>query len=132
VAVLVVDDEPDARDMVAAVLRSKGAEVTTAASGREALQCLASRGFSVMVSDIGMPLSDGYELITSVRAAPGDRSRRLRAIALTAYSREEDRRRALDAGFQAYIAKPVEPDALVELVYHLATAGHTDAAARLS
>ena len=67
-----------------------------------------------MVSDIGMPHSDGYELITKIRTAAGVRGLHLPAIALTAYSREEDRRRAIEAGFQAYVAKPVEPDNLVD------------------
>ncbi len=125
VAVLVVDDEADARDLVATMLRSKGAEVVTAATGAEAVALIVSRPFTLMVSDIGMPQSDGYELIAKIRRATGARA--LPAIALTAYSREEDRRRALESGFQAYLAKPVEPEALVDLVDRLATqAGHQD------
>ncbi len=118
--VLVVDDEADARDLVATALRSKGAEVITAANASDALSLIAARPFTAMVSDIGMPTSDGYELIRRVRTVAGARGHHLPAVALTAYSREEDRRRALEAGFQAYVAKPVEPDELVAIVSRLA------------
>ena len=128
VTVSAADDEADARDLIATVLRSKGAEVVTAATGAEAVGLLASRPFTLMVSDIGMPQSDGYELITRIRTAAGMRGLHLPAIALTAYSREEDRRRAIEAGFQAYVAKPVEPDALVDLVDRLASEARRDAA----
>jgi CheY-like chemotaxis protein/two-component sensor histidine kinase len=128
VTVLVVDDEADARDLIATVLRSKGAEVITAATGAEAVTLIASRPFTLMVSDIGMPDSDGYELITKIRTATGVRGLHLPAIALTAYSREQDRRRAIDAGFQAYVAKPVEPAALVALVDRLASQARREAA----
>ncbi|WP_162472825.1 hybrid sensor histidine kinase/response regulator [Luteitalea pratensis] len=131
VTVLVVDDEADARDLIATVLRSKGAEVITAATGAEALGLLASRPFTLMVSDIGMPHNDGYELIAKIRTAAGVRGLHLPAIALTAYSREQDRRRAIDAGFQAYVAKPVEPDVLVDLVDRLATEARREGAQTL-
>jgi PAS domain S-box-containing protein len=114
--ILVVDDEADARDLVATVLRSKGADVVTAASAAEALSLIASRPFTAIVSDIGMPTSDGYELIGRVRTVIGLPGHDLPAVALTAYSRDEDRRRVLDAGFQAYVAKPVEPDHLLDVV----------------
>jgi CheY-like chemotaxis protein/two-component sensor histidine kinase len=120
VSVLVVDDEADARDLIATVLRSNGAEVVTAATGAEAVALATSRTFTVMVSDIGMPQSDGYELIARIRGAAGGQGARLPAIALTAYSREEDRRRALEAGFQDHVAKPVDPETLVRLVDRLA------------
>ena len=118
--ILVVDDEADARDLVATVLRSKGAEVVTAASASEALSLIVARPFTAMVSDIGMPTRDGYELITRVRTVAGVRGHHLPAVALTAYSREEDRRRALEAGFQAHVAKPVEPEHLLEVVARIA------------
>jgi PAS domain S-box-containing protein len=114
--ILVVDDEADARDLVATVLRSKGAEATAVASVSEALALIADRPFTAMVSDIGMPGADGYELMRRVRAATGAQGQTLPAVALTAYSREEDRRLALDAGFHAYVSKPVEPEALVAIV----------------
>ena len=114
--ILVVDDEADARDLVATVLRSKGAEVVTASSASEALSLIAARSFTAMVSDIGLPTVDGYELIRRVRTLAGVRGHDLPAVALTAYSREEDRRYALEAGFQAHVAKPVEPDHLLDVV----------------
>ena len=115
-SVLVVDDEPDARDLVATVLRGRGAEVTLAGSAGEALALVANRPFSVMVSDVGMPGTDGYELIGRVRTMTGTRGAGLPAVALTAYSRDEDCRRAHDAGFNAYVSKPVEPERLVQVV----------------
>ncbi|MEO8359606.1 MAG: ATP-binding protein [Vicinamibacteria bacterium] len=119
VTVLVVDDEADARDLVATALRGKGADVTTAASAAEALDLMVQRSFTVMVSDVGMPDTDGYELIRRVRKLGTDRAA-VQAVALTAYSREEDRRRALEAGFQTYLSKPVDPDELVKVVASLA------------
>ena len=77
----------------------------------------------VLVSDIGMPGVDGYELIRRVRAATAARDTPLPAVALTAYSREDDRRRALEAGFTTYLSKPVEPDQLVDLVAGLVGTG---------
>ncbi len=118
--VLVVDDEADARDLTATVLRSKGAEVAVAKSVDEALALVAAWPFAVMVSDIGMPNSDGFELIRRLRAEVGVRGDQLPAVALTAYSRDEDRRRVLEAGFQAYVSKPVKPEELVSVVGRLA------------
>ncbi|MEP6916675.1 MAG: ATP-binding protein [Acidobacteriota bacterium] len=120
-SVLVVDDEADARDLVATALRAKGAEVTTASNATEALELVAARPFTVMVSDVGMPGTDGYELIKRIRTQTGARGVHLPAVALTAYSREEDRRLALDSGFQTYASKPVEPDHLIQIVAGLAT-----------
>ena len=119
VTVLAVDDEPDARDLVATLLSSQGAEVLVAASVDSALQLLETNTPDVLVSDIGMPDKDGYTLIRSIRALRSDASR-IRAIALTAYARQEDRRRALEAGFDAYVSKPVEPGVLVQLVVDMA------------
>jgi signal transduction histidine kinase/ActR/RegA family two-component response regulator len=119
VLVLVIDDERDARDLVAVVLRAQGANVLVAASAEAALEVLKDHSPTVLISDIGMPLTDGYALIGSVRALSTGAAK-TPAIALTAYAREEDRRRALEAGFQSYLAKPVEPEALVRLVGALA------------
>jgi signal transduction histidine kinase/CheY-like chemotaxis protein len=119
VRVLVVDDEPDARDLVATALRTRGADVTAATSAAQAIELIRKRAPMVLVSDIGMPVDDGFALIQRVRALD-DTASQLPAIALTAYARDDDRRRALDAGFQAYLSKPVEPDALVRLVSELA------------
>jgi CheY-like chemotaxis protein len=115
--VLVVDDDPDARRLLKRLLVECHAEVTTAASGREALQLLAAVHPDILVSDIGMPEMDGYELITRIRAAGGGT---LPAAAVTAFARSEDKRRALDAGYQSHIAKPIEPALLLATVAGLA------------
>jgi CheY-like chemotaxis protein len=119
VTILVVDDEADARDLVATVLRTRGAEVTTASSVEGGLALLARRSPMVLVSDIGMPGTDGYEFIRRVRASTSESTAQIPAIALTAYAREEDRRRALEAGFHAHVSKPVEPEDLVRAVSSL-------------
>jgi PAS domain S-box-containing protein len=115
VRVLLVDDEPDSNDAVAAVLRSCGAEVRVAASAREALDELGRWAPEVLVSDIAMPGEDGYALIARVRALPGDVAR-VPAVALTAYASLEDRRRLLAAGFQRHAPKPVDPAQLAAVV----------------
>jgi PAS domain S-box-containing protein len=116
VRVLVVDDEPDARELIQTVLAHYGAEVTTAASVEEALLALVGSVPNVLVSDVGMPGEDGYALIRQVRALETDRGLRIPAVALTAYARVEDRHRALRAGFARHLAKPVEPLELVSVI----------------
>ena len=116
VTALVVDNEQDARDLIAMVLRANGAEVITASSAAQALERLAERTPTVLISDIGMPDVDGYELMRRVRHLTGASGASLPAVALTAYSREQDRRLALEAGFQTHVAKPVDPDELVRVV----------------
>ena len=120
VRVLVVDDEPDARALVRRVLIDAGAVVTTAGSADEAVGLVAADRPDLLVSDIGMPGEDGYSLIARVRALGPDRGGNLPAIALTAYARAEDRMRAIVAGFEQHLAKPVEPAELVTLVAVLA------------
>jgi PAS domain S-box-containing protein len=109
VHMLVVDDEPDTRDLIATVLRSAGARVVTAGSARQALELMDDEPPDLLVSDIGMPSEDGYALIASVRARPAERGGGVPAVALTAYARTEDRIRALSAGFQMHVPKPVDP-----------------------
>ncbi|MET0625482.1 MAG: ATP-binding protein [Pyrinomonadaceae bacterium] len=116
VRVLVVDDQPDARELLAVVLGRAGAEVSTAASASEALELIQLEEVDVLVSDIGMPAVDGYALISRVRDMPASGARRTPSIALTAYASEDDRRRALAAGFDAHISKPVEPTELVSVI----------------
>jgi signal transduction histidine kinase len=118
--VLVVDDAADARRMISAVLTHWGAEVRTSASAREALEVLEEWKPDVLVSDIGMPGEDGYDLIQRVRALAADRGGRIPAAALTAYAREEDRKRVLAAGYQMHVAKPVGPAELISTVADLA------------
>jgi CheY-like chemotaxis protein len=116
--ILVVDDEPDAREVVAAVLRHSGAEVKLSGSAAEALDEINSWQPDLLVSDIGMPGEDGYSLI-KIRALD-TAQRDITALALTAYASLEDRTRVHDAGFQMHVAKPVEPLQLVEAIARLA------------
>lgn len=121
VKVLVVDDESDARLLVRRFLEECKARVTTASSAGEALELLKSTRPQVLVSDIGMPGEDGYALIRRVRALPPEQGGDTPAIALTAYARAEDRMKAVMAGFQQHVVKPVEPAELITLVGILAT-----------
>jgi signal transduction histidine kinase/CheY-like chemotaxis protein len=119
VSALVVDDEADARELVALVLRAAGAEVVTASNADEASDLVANSHFDILISDIGMPNADGYELMRRVRSPNGSRNAGLPVIALTAYAREQDRNRALEAGFQTHVSKPVEPSELVRVAVEL-------------
>ena len=112
IRVLVVEDQPDARDLVLVVLQHAGAEVTGAASAAEALRVFVAEGFDAIVSDIGLPDGDGYKLLQRIR----QRGATVPAIALTAYTRVEDRERALGAGFQLHLSKPIDPSQLVAAV----------------
>lgn len=118
--VLVVDDEPDARALVVAVLTGCGAEVVAVGSGVEALAEMERRHFDVMVSDIGMPEMDGYALISKIHLLPLEHGGTIPAAALTAYAGVEDRMRVLSAGYQTHILKPVEPAELINVVASLA------------
>jgi PAS domain S-box-containing protein len=120
VRVLAVDDEPDARQLVKRILSACGAIVETADSAAAALQALRASPPDVLVTDIGMPEEDGYALIRKVRQQLPNHAANVPAIALTAFARSEDRRRAILAGFQMHIAKPVEPSELIAMVANLA------------
>jgi signal transduction histidine kinase/ActR/RegA family two-component response regulator len=124
--VLVVDDEADARELFAATLAGWGAEVLTAASAAEALALVERERPDALLADIGMPGEDGYALIRQVRALPPERGGRTPAAALTAYARAEDRQRALSAGFQTHMPKPIKAAELAAVVATLA--GHNGAA----
>jgi len=117
--VLIVDDDPDAREVVAAILRHYGASVIVATSVSTALVALRREQVDVMVADLGMPIEDGYDLIRHVRSSEIDKIARMPAAALTAYTTEEDRDRVLAAGFQFHLAKPVDPAVLVATVERL-------------
>ena len=121
--VLVVDDEPDARELLATILNYAGANVTTAASASEALQLLSATPLDVLLSDIAMPTQDGYELIRQVRRSPSESVRNVPAAALTAYARLEDRAQAISAGYQLHVTKPVDPVELTQVVQSLAQIG---------
>lgn len=117
--VLVVDDEADAREFARAVLAEEGAEVHVASGVNEALAILTSIAPCVLVSDIGMPGRDGYDLIRAVRQLAREQGGDTPAAALTAFARSADRRRALEAGYQLHHTKPIEPLELVALVASL-------------
>jgi PAS domain S-box-containing protein len=116
--VLVVDDEEDARLLIKTVLEECDSRVVTA-PGVDAAMQMFGKGFDVLVSDIGMPELDGYELIRRVRALPSAQGGGIPAVALTAYSRAEDRRRILNAGYSMHVSKPVEPAELVAVLASL-------------
>jgi signal transduction histidine kinase/ActR/RegA family two-component response regulator len=118
--VLVVDDEPDARELVAYVFETSGMDVRSVGSASEALGELETFTPDVIVSDIGMPVEDGYSLIRSIRTLAAEDRKNIPAIALTAFARNEDRTRALVEGFNLHMAKPVEPATLVNAVLELA------------
>ena len=120
VRVLLVDDERDAREMLGAVLRNYGAQVKICQSAREALDALPDWQPRVLVSDIGMPGEDGYDLISQVRALPPAQGGAVPAMALTAYARATDREMALRAGFNTHVIKPVDPKNFATLVAGLA------------
>ena len=122
VRVLVVDDEPDARALIERLLQECEATVTTAGSATEAMEHVARSTPDVLLSDIGMPKEDGYSLIRRIRNLSGDASR-IPAIALTAYARAEDRAKALQAGYQLHLSKPVEPVKLIAMVASLVRPG---------
>jgi CheY-like chemotaxis protein/two-component sensor histidine kinase len=117
--VLVVDDEQDARDLIAAVLQERGAIVSGAASAAEAVAMVSAELPDVLLSDISMRDEDGYDLIRKLRALPPEQGGRTPSAALTAYGRLEDRMKALSAGFQLHVAKPVDPAELVAVVASL-------------
>ena len=114
--ILVVDDEADSRDLLTAILTRCGSEVKCTESASEALQAFKEWKPDVLVSDIGMPVEDGYSLIKKVRKLKSKRARHIPAVALTAYATSDDRARALSAGFQMHLAKPIEPKALVKSI----------------
>ena len=120
VRVVVVDDEPDARHLAGILLKGCGAAVFMASSVEEALALVRTERPAVLVSDIGMPGEDGYSLIRRVRSLPANSGGATPALALTAYARAEDRVRAVQAGFQMHVVKPVEAAELLTMVASLA------------
>jgi PAS domain S-box-containing protein len=119
VQVLLVEDEQDTRELIRTILEGCGARVTAVASAGAALAALERVKPDVLVSDIGMPGENGHELIKKIRALGPERGGKVPAVALTAYAGPKDRRRALLAGFQTHLAKPVEPDELLAVVASL-------------
>ncbi len=124
VRALVVDDDPDARELVGMILREAGARPALAAGAAEALAMIASgTPFDVLISDIAMPQQDGYSLITAIRAARSSRERNILAVAFTAYASQPDEVRAKQAGFDAFLAKPIEPFLLTHTLGNLLRRG---------
>jgi signal transduction histidine kinase len=117
---LIVDDEADAREVMRFMLERGGAQVRTADSAAQALDAIREERPDLLISDIGMPVEDGYVLARRLRAMEEGLGRRLPAIALTAYASEEDTRRALAAGFDAHLSKPVDPARLIDIAAGLA------------
>jgi len=113
IRVLIIDDEADGRTLVARILEDRGASPVCISSAEEALEALGREHFDVLLSDIGMPNMDGYQLIREVRRLDKSRTKPIPAIAITAYARPEDRQRSLLAGFHMHLSKPIEPRELI-------------------
>jgi PAS domain S-box-containing protein len=117
--ILVVDDDPDALELLTLVFTQYGATVTAASSAKDALAAYQQNGIDVVVSDIQMPDVDGYQLLRQVRAIADERASRLTALAVTAHAKADDRSRALQAGYHAHVSKPVDPTELVLMLSSL-------------
>lgn len=118
--ILVVGDEPDVCELLAVILKTYGAEVTSVTSAGEAFEALRREKPDVLVCDLGMPDEDGFSLIRRVRSLPPGEGGETPAAALTAYARDEDRVRALVSGFQFHLSKPVNPEEVAGVVASLA------------
>ncbi|HEX7666063.1 MAG TPA: ATP-binding protein, partial [Polyangiaceae bacterium] len=114
--IFVVEDDNDSRDLIRHILERNGAEVTSAADATAALAQLSDDGYDVIVSDVGLPDIDGFEFMRKLRSRPAEKAKRTPAIALTAYTRAMDRTSAMQAGFNAHMPKPVDPNELVATI----------------
>jgi two-component system, chemotaxis family, CheB/CheR fusion protein len=119
VRILAVEDQDDSRDLLDFVLQREGATVVTARNVPEARAALSAKPFDVLVADLGLPDEDGYSLIRSIRETFPPPARDIRAVALTAYAGDYYRTKALDAGYNAYVAKPIEPSRLTAVLREL-------------
>jgi CheY-like chemotaxis protein len=119
IRILLVDDEIDTRDFMSFLLQQDGATVSEASSASEALEAFAQSPPDILLSDLGMPLVDGYSLMAQIRSMSPEQGGQIPAIALSAYAGESDRDRAFAAGFQKHVAKPVEPTELLALIIDL-------------
>ena len=124
--IMAVDDEPDTRDLIKGVLEHSGADVLTVGSARDALDALPGWKPDVLICDIGMPDEDGYTLIHKIRKLQPEQGGNTPAIALTGYVRIEERVRALDAGYQMFVPKPVEADELTAIIGSLVRRAYKD------
>jgi CheY-like chemotaxis protein len=114
---LVVDDVADVTEMLAVLLTHAGYDVVTAASARAALEAARARQFDVVISDIGMPEMNGYQLAREMRTMPGYET--VPMVAVTGYSMFDDKERSTNAGFNAHMTKPIDPRALIDLIEQL-------------
>jgi len=123
--VLIVDDETDTRNFLGFLFEEYGAISSTSASVETALAVIEQLKPDILISDIGMAEQDGYSLIRKLRSLPPEQGGKIPAIALTAYSREEDRQQIIEAGFQHHLSKPIDPNKLISVVasiFHLSPA----------
>jgi CheY-like chemotaxis protein len=118
--ILAVEDDEDSRELLIVVLGQNGANVTTAITVLEAMNSISQNLPDILVSDVGLPGEDGYSLIKKIRAMQNGQNPKIPAIALTGFARPEDQERALASGFDAFVAKPIEPSALVEAILKIA------------
>jgi len=123
IRVLLVEDDPDARGLMELLMQEEGADVHAVPTVGEALAALEAWGPDVLISDIGLPDEDGYQLMRKARALPIERGGSVPAMALTAFASAEDSRRAMRAGFQVHMPKPFEPERLLRMVVELARRG---------
>src|SRR5262249_41890564 len=117
--ILVVDDESETRDLLRFVLEQCRVHVTTAASAAEAFDAVRSGTFDMLVSDVGMPVEDGYSLVRRIRVLSPSEGGAIPALALTAYARSEDRTQALRSGFDMHMTKPIDPSELMVIIDRL-------------
>jgi signal transduction histidine kinase/ActR/RegA family two-component response regulator len=127
--VLIVDDEEDARELLRAMIAGTGARITEASSVDEALRVVADDKPDIVVADLAMPGQDGYALMRAIRELPDGRGLQMRALAVSAYARQQDRQRALRAGFNDHLAKPIDPTRLVDALGRVRAGSRTGAAA---
>ena len=125
--IVLVDDDPDARDLLTTVLMQRSAEVFAAESASEAFQLVKQERPDVLISDIAMPEEDGYTLIRRVRTLSEEEGGRTPSIAVTAYAGRADRNRALEAGFDAHYPKPIDIDGLIDRLLDIRSARAIDA-----
>lgn len=116
IKILIIDDEPDSLEIIKLILTNHHAGVIAVANAVEALAQLQRHRPDVIVSDISMPCMDGYEFIREVRSLPADQGGQTPAIAITAFNRAEDRIRAIDAGFQKHLSKPIDLQILLDTI----------------
>ncbi|MEA5542197.1 response regulator [Limnoraphis robusta Tam1] len=119
VKIMVVEDQADARELIRLILEQQGAQVIEASSSKQALEIIKESIPDVLISDIGMPDEDGYSFLKKVRSLPQDQGGNIPALALTAYTKEEDRQQAIAAGFQMHLGKPLDITELVQAVFQL-------------